>query len=89
MAVGARPGDVFRLVLRQSMTSTLIGITIGLVLAAAVARLMAKLLYGVSPTDPLTYGAVSLLWLLVAAAVCYLPVRRAASIDPIAALKIE
>jgi putative ABC transport system permease protein len=89
MAVGAQPGDVFRLVLRQSMTSTLVGIAIGLILAAAIARLMAKLLYGVSSTDPLTYVAVSLLWLLVAAAACYLPARRASKVDPIAVLKVE
>jgi macrolide transport system ATP-binding/permease protein len=89
MAVGAQPADVFRLVLRQSMTSTLVGIAIGLILAAAIARLMAKLLYGVSSTDPLTYVAVSLLWLLVAAAACYLPARRASRVDPIAVLKVE
>jgi predicted permease len=89
MAVGAQSSDVFRLVLRQCLGSTLIGIAIGLVLSAAVVRLMAKLLYGVSPTDPPTYAAVSLLWLLVAAAACYLPARRAANVDPMSVLKVE
>ena len=60
----------------------LIGIAIGLVLSAAVARLMAKLLYGVSPTAPLTYAAVASLWLLVATAASYLPARRASNVDP-------
>ncbi|MGA3187626.1 MAG: ABC transporter permease [Bryobacteraceae bacterium] len=89
MAVGARPADVFRLILRQSLTSTLLGIAIGLLLAAVIARLMAKLLYGVSPTDPATYSAVSLLWLLVAAAACYLPALRAARVDPMSVLKVD
>ena len=61
----------------------------GLVLSAAIARLMAKLLYGVSPTDPFTYFAVALLWLLVATAACYLPARRAARVDPMEVLRNE
>ena len=82
MAIGARSADVFRLILRQGLGVTLIGIAIGLVLSAAVARLMAKLLYGVSPTAPLTYAAVASLWLLVATAASYLPARRASNVDP-------
>ncbi len=89
MAIGAQPSDVFRLILRQCLGSTLIGIAIGLAVSAAIVRLMAKLLYGVSPTDPPTYAAVSLLWLLVAAAACYLPARRAARVDPMSVLKVE
>ena len=89
MAVGAQSSDVFRLILRQCLGSTLIGIAIGLVLSAAIVRLMANLLYGVSPTDPATYTAVSLLWLLVAVAACYLPARRAARVDPMSVLRTE
>jgi macrolide transport system ATP-binding/permease protein len=89
MAVGARSSDVFRLILRQGLGVTLIGIAAGLMLSAAIARLMAKLLYGVSPTDPVTYAAVASLWLLVAAAACYLPARRAANVDPMEVLRNE
>jgi predicted permease len=86
MAVGAQPSDVFRLILRQCLGSTLLGIAIGLVFSAAIARLMAKLLYGVSPADPATYIAVSVLWLVVATAACYAPARRAARLDPMSVL---
>ena len=89
MAIGAQSADIFRLVLRQGLTSTLIGIAIGLVLSAAIARLMSKLLYGVSPTDPATYASASLLWLLVAAAACYFPARRASRVNPIEVLRTE
>jgi predicted permease len=89
MAIGAQSRDVFRLILRQGLGVTLIGIAIGLALSAAIARLIAKLLFGVSPTDPLTYSAVALLWLLVAAAACYLPARRAANVDPMEVLRNE
>lgn len=87
MAVGAAAGDVFRLILHQGLTLTLTGIAIGLVLSAAITRLMAKLLYGISPTDPATYISVSAVWLLVAAAACYLPARRAAGVDPVQSLR--
>jgi macrolide transport system ATP-binding/permease protein len=89
MAIGARSTDVFRLILRQGLGVTLIGIAIGLVLSAAIARLLAKLLYGVSPTDSVTYSAVAMLWLLVATAACYLPARRAATVDPMEVLRNE
>jgi macrolide transport system ATP-binding/permease protein len=89
MAVGARSGDVFRLILRQGLSTTLIGIAIGLVLSAAVARLMTKLLYGVSPTDPVTFAAVALLWLLVASAACFFPAHRASKVDPMEVLRNE
>jgi hypothetical protein len=89
MTIGARSADVFRLILRQGLSVTLIGIAIGLALSAAIARLMAKLLYGVSPTDPMTYAAVATLWLLVASAACYFPARRAANVDPTESLRHE
>jgi predicted permease len=89
MAIGAQKADIFKLVLRQGLTSTLIGIAIGLVLSAAIARFMAKLLYGVSPTDLITYAAAALLWLLVATVASYLPARRAAQVDPTEILRYE
>jgi macrolide transport system ATP-binding/permease protein len=89
MAMGAQARDVFRLILRQGLTSTLIGIAIGVVLSALVTRGLAKLLYGVSATDAATYVAASVLWLLVAAAACYFPARRASHIDPMEVLRNE
>jgi predicted permease len=89
MAIGAQPGDVLQMVLRQGLRLTLIGVGIGLLATAALARGMARLLYGVSPTDLPTYATVSLVWLAVALAACYLPARRAARVDPTVALRYE
>ena len=89
VALGAHRGDVFRLVIRQGMALTLTGIGLGLGLSAALARLLANLLYEVSPTDFLTYAASTLIWILVALAACYLPALRAANVQPMAALRWE
>jgi ABC-type antimicrobial peptide transport system permease subunit len=89
MAIGARPEDVSRMVLRQGLWLTLSGVAIGLAASVGLARAMARLLYGISPTDPVTYAAVSLLWLAVAMAACYFPARRAAHVDPTVALRYE
>jgi predicted permease len=89
MAIGAQPAEVSRMVLRQGLGLTLVGVGIGLAASVGLARGMARLLYGVSPTDPPTYAAVSLLWLAVAFAACYLPARRAARVDPTVALRYE
>jgi putative ABC transport system permease protein len=89
MAVGAQNSDIFKLILRQGLTSTLIGIAIGLAVSALITRALSKFLYGVSPTDPATYATASTLWLLVAAAACYLPARRASRVDPMEVLKVE
>jgi ABC-type lipoprotein release transport system permease subunit len=71
------------------MKLTLIGVALGLVLAAALARLMTNLLYGVSPTDLPTYVTTSAIWIAVALLACYLPSRRAARVPPINALRNE
>ncbi len=89
LALGARSGDVLRIVVRQGMTLTMSGLLIGLTLAFAATRLLTNLLYGVGPTDPLTFIVISSLFALVALLACYLPGRRAAKVDPIEALRHE
>ena len=88
-ALGARPADVVRLIVGEGMTPALVGGAIGTIGALLATRLLAGLLFGVSPTDPITFaGAVAALG-LVALAACYLPARRAAALDPMETLQGE
>ncbi len=89
VALGARPGDVFALVLKQGMLLVAVGLVLGLVVAAMVTRLLASFLYGVSTTDTLTFAAIPLLLALVALLACYLPARRATKVEPLVALRYE
>jgi putative ABC transport system permease protein len=89
MTLGARRRDVFGMILRQGFRLTLIGLAAGLLAAVAVTRLLTALLYGVSATDPLTFGGVAFLLLCVALLACYLPARKAARVDPMVALRCE
>jgi putative ABC transport system permease protein len=89
IAVGAQRTDILRMILREGLTLSVIGLAVGLVGAAAVGRLLSGLVFGITPTDPVTFVAVSVLLILVAAAACYVPARRAARIDPVVALKYE
>lgn len=89
MALGARSSDVLKTVLRRGLTLMLIGLAIGLAGALVATRVIQSLLYGVSPTDPLTFVCVALLLAGVATLASYLPARRAARIDPMAALRYE
>jgi putative ABC transport system permease protein len=89
MAIGARPRDVFTMVLGQGMKLALIGVAIGLVLAFILTRLMATMLFGVEPTDVPTFAAISILLISVAVLACYLPGRRATKVEPTISLRYE
>ncbi len=89
VALGASPSDVLRLVVRQGMTLAILGSAIGIAGALALSRLMASLLYGIKPTDPITFIVVAIVLTLVALAACYIPARRAMRVDPIIAVRYE
>jgi len=89
IALGATRANVLRLVLRQGLATAVIGVAIGIAGAIVLTRTLQSFLFGLSPTDPLTFAAVSLLLILVALLACYIPARRAAKIDPMAALRYE
>ncbi|MEY2519124.1 MAG: hypothetical protein QOF24_883 [Verrucomicrobiota bacterium] len=87
IALGAKGGDILRLVFGNAMATTLTGIALGLGAAFALTRLLRSLLYQVSPTDPVVFAAIPLLLLSVAVIATYLPARRAMKVDPITALR--
>jgi putative ABC transport system permease protein len=89
MALGAQPGDVLRLIVKEGAVLAAAGTLIGLVSALALNRFVASLLFGVSPRDPATFIAVASLLAVVTIAACYLPARRATKVDPMVALRHE
>jgi putative ABC transport system permease protein len=89
MALGAERRDVLRMVVGQGLKLTVIGVAIGIGGALALTRFLSSILYGVTPSDPLTFIAVSLILIAVALLACYIPARRAAKVDPMVALRYE
>jgi len=89
LALGARQADVLTLILKQGLVITLVGIVIGLSAAFAVTRILAGMLFEISPTDPVTFFGSAALLFVVAVVACYLPARRATKVDPLVALRYE
>jgi ABC-type antimicrobial peptide transport system permease subunit len=89
MALGADPGDVVALVMKEGLRLAGLGLAVGLVASFALTRLMQKLLFEVSATDPLLFGGVALFVCAIAALACFVPARRATKIDPMVALRAE
>jgi len=89
MALGARAPDVLKLVVTDGMRLAIVGLVLGLAASWGLTRFISALLFGVQPTDPLTFSVVSLALLLAAFLACYVPARRATKVDPLNALRYE
>ena len=89
IAMGAQPGDVLRLILGFGAKLAFVGVVIGVIAALALTQLMKTLLFGVTATDPETMAAVSITLIAVTLLACYIPARRAMSVDPVIALRSE
>jgi ABC-type antimicrobial peptide transport system permease subunit len=89
MALGAQQSDVLRMVLRHGFALIAAGLVIGLLASVGLTRFLASQIWGVSATDPWTFGIVALLLVLAGLVACYLPARRATEVDPLVALRYE
>jgi len=89
VALGAASGDVLKMIIGQGMRTILVGLLVGLAGALALTRFVASLLFGVTATDPITFGGVILLLIVAALVACYIPARRATRVDPMIALRYE
>ena len=89
LAIGAQQRDVFKMIIGQGMLLAVIGVVLGLIGAFGLTRLMASMLFGVEPTDPLTFASIALLLMGVALSACYVPGRRATKVDPVVSLRYE
>ena len=89
MALGAQKSHVLRLIIGKGMTITMIGIGLGLTCSMVLTRLMTVLLFGITPTDTLTFVVVTVFVILVALFACYVPARRATTLNPVTALRAE
>ncbi|HEV2690825.1 MAG TPA: FtsX-like permease family protein, partial [Bryobacteraceae bacterium] len=89
MALGARPSDLRSLIVSQGLRLAVIGVALGIGGALALGRVVQSLLYGIKATDPLTFVVVSLLAVAIAGLACYVPARKATSVDPMVALRSE
>jgi predicted permease len=89
MALGATPSEILRMILRDGVFTTAIGVTLGIAGSLFVTRAMESLLFGVSPTDPVTFAGITSVLVLVTLAACWIPARRATRVDPLVALRYE
>jgi putative ABC transport system permease protein len=89
VALGAQTRDVLRLILGQGVRLIMFGVVLGLVASLALTRVLSGMLFGVTPTDPLTFVAITALLMVVALLACYVPARRATKVDPLVALRYE
>jgi putative ABC transport system permease protein len=89
MALGAKPKDMLRLIIGQGMKLGVIGVAIGFAIAMGLTHFLSSMLFGITATDPVSFGAVILMLLVVVVMACYVPARRAMRVDPMIALRHE